>query len=1795
MHKEEFGIFSFLEYLASKKVKLENRDQNISITAPQGALTQEDIAYFKQHKDTLLLVLEEHSFDQVLSRRDVQPVSIPLTELQKSLAGSSTVIGGSAFHQLSFTVHKTQVDQVEKTYYTLVEQYAILRAYLSQSAQGEHLLQVGAQLANEPLPKLSGITQENLLDLVRFDTSNIKVCCALWQPVDEQHVEFVLALHGLIADTSTVSLIAEQFLNCSATVHPLSKTSLASIWPSYFSEQLQNSSAPLLNAPNDNVVSGYCFSEQISTGLSFATLKQLADKANTTSEMVLSALVESTLVSGLDNKNVALVCRSGLRDLITQGVDVSNDIAGVELGYLWQINAQERSPVWQTLKHLKLDAHDKANRDRSVFGGACPHENALAVVVSYLECAPKFSDQIQLRHISPSVVADVAHNIKNKVHVSAFCGNDELVLALHASEKDALTKLVSAFKSEFLNQAQSLCANYNKAILASDTNAELSEDQLERLVTLYPQMESVHRITPLQHGIYFESLINRSAYVSVGSINMTGDVDIERLHSAYQHVVQCASALRTVFTDINSEVIHQVVLSKVVSGFEYVDLSVTDEPHTHISQHIEQHKALDLNSGPLTKLSVFKLDDEHYHVAFIAHHIVLDGWSQRLFMDQLWDNYFNKGKGLAEREIPAKVYSKWLSEKPLDDSKRYWQDQVGGFNTPTSLNIELPIEVQSKAREQVTLSLDGQQSSQLYTAAKSMSVTPNALLSACWSYLLHRYSGDSKVVFGTVVAGRPAEVEGIENMLGMFMNTLPIVSKIPNEGSMAQWVVALQGQQAERERHSSLPIQEVTKLSGVTNGVALFNTLLVVQNMPSSQAGASEDKSLTLSDFQMEESSHYPISLDIVTSDNIHMYFKYDSGRYAHEDLNKLANIYRQLLLDVTANPHIMLNEIDILSEADKQLQSEWAKQNTLDLPALCPHDIISRTSAQYADKVALICEQEKVTYAQLESYSNRLANHLQQYISGPDEGLIALVMPRGIPLVLSILATWKLGKGYVPVDPELPAQRIASMLEDAQVELVVSAVEWESLAVEWQGQVTPFNESILIDETISAKKIDKTVSVDSLSYVIFTSGSTGKPKGAQVEHIGALNHMLNKVEDLRMNTQSRLVQNASQNFDISVWQMFCPLLVGGTTYIYTQDKVLDIDRFVDSLQTDKISILEVVPSYLGLLLDQLEARDIKALPTLEFLMVTGETLDAFLLKKWFGKFSHIPVFNAYGPTEASDDITHHLATAENLTDTVPIGKTLKNFDIYIVDPAMRVVPHGVKGEIVVSGVGVGRGYINNPEKTAAAFMTSPFVDHYKQRLYKTGDIGRYAKDGTIEFFGRKDKQVKIHGYRIELEEIEKHLKLLSGIKNAVVLDVNQPEKGTILVAHLESNEELDNKAILSQLRRVLPFYMIPNVVMTHKQLPLNKSGKLDRPKLLAMDISLVMSDSKVKPSTPTQIKLAEVWQEVLKEQELGVNDNYFALGGDSFKAIQIAAKFGGGLSVVNIYDYPTIESLAEFVDENSDKLAQQTLQKLTKYTNKPKLTVIGISNSGGDAISFKDVASALDNKEVDIELYGLRLPRDKAPDDAAMMEAINSLTEQAVEFVKEHINTPILVFGQCNGSAMAISITYALQNANLPITGLMVGGALQRVKMTPRDTRSDTEVVDFLNSMGAPLPEDPAELNFFLKDFKYDTYLAQVFYNNQLVAIRNGQLSKLPLPLYCVTGTHDHLTKGYQHKFKHWLQISAEVMLVEYPDVGHYLLRDCPDELASTICQIYSETLRASDSSQSLSLIEKLRLKMAI
>ncbi|HEX2271266.1 MAG TPA: amino acid adenylation domain-containing protein, partial [Pyrinomonadaceae bacterium] len=749
-------------------------------------------------------------------------------------------------------------------------------------------------------------------------------------------------------------------------------------------------------------------------------------------------------------------------------------------------------------------------------------------------------------------------------------------------------------------------------------------------------------------------------------------------------------------------------------------------------------------------------------------HILLDGWGTSLLLNEVFSFYeaYSNGKHLElSQPRPYRDYIGWLQRQDLKAAEAYWRKRLQGFTSPTSLGIPSNLhENEGNIYADQRHTISEQTSRGLEALARYQQVTLNTLIQGAWALLLWRYSSEADVLFGVTVSGRPADLEGVEQMVGLFINTLPVRVKIDGEAQVGPWLKDLQVEQTEMRQYEYSPLVEVQGWSEVERGVPLFESLLVFESIPSNSSSRSTEPngSLNIPPIERFQTTNYPLTIRVGVDQNWSINVTYDAHRFRGESIQRMMEHLGNILDQIARQPMQRLAQISLLTESERrQLIVDW-NHTAADLPGDCVHELFEAQARKTPEATALIFQGQTLTYGELNRRVNQLARHLRSAGVGP-EVLVGIMMQRSFDMVVGILAVLKAGGAYLPLDPEYPAGRLAFMIENSAAHLLLTQQELLPLLPEQRV------ESICIDADWPAiaqqseDNLEHISDAEDLAYIIYTSGTTGTPKGVMINHGNLTNSLLASQIHFGIGADDVLPCIASFSFDISIFESLSALLVGGSTHLFRKQDVLDQEKFAELLED--ATFVHLMPFVMGHFLDFVKEKGIADRYRIRKLFVGGDVVTADLMKKMKDVFPLAQRYIGYGPTEGTIMCTNYRLSHDEIVPGDIIGKPLANMSVRLYDKEGQLVPIGIPGEIYLGGQSVARGYLGHPELTAEKFVV---IDG--ERFYRTGDLARYLEDGNLEFIGRVDQQVKIRGYRIETEEIEAVLNEHERVKECVVL-----------------------------------------------------------------------------------------------------------------------------------------------------------------------------------------------------------------------------------------------------------------------------------------------------------------------------------------------------------------------------------------------------------------------------------------
>jgi amino acid adenylation domain-containing protein len=1034
-------------------------------------------------------------------------------------------------------------------------------------------------------------------------------------------------------------------------------------------------------------------------------------------------------------------------------------------------------------------------------------------------------------------------------------------------------------------------------------------------------IEDLYELSPMQQGMLFHTLYAPESEVYFEQLLciLSGELNFSAFQKAWEQVVARHSILRSAFFWEEIEKPLQMVSKQVDLPWEKLDWRhlTSDEQKQQLEDFLvsDRHKGFDLNQAPLMRFTIIQLTENTYQFIWSHHHILFDGWSMQIVLKEVFALYEANQRGEYLRLSPVrpyKEYIEWLQQQDIEKAKQFWQQTLQGLQTPTILTGKKGQGIYQEKRFQLSQMV----TEKLQNAARQHHLTLNNLVQGAWSLLISRYSGEKDVVFGATVSGRQPIIENIESMVGLLINTIPTRVKIDNPQEILSWLKELQNQAVEQEQYNYFPLAEIQQISDILPGMPLFESLLVFENYPVDSRKQDTQKTLEISHLSCFERTNYPLTIVINPGSILGGRFVYDTSCFDELTITRIIGSFQTLLTRFSENLEQNISQISLLSaEEEQELILLENHQNPENINYQCLHVLFEEQVQKTPDLIAVVYQQEHLTYQQLNNRANQLANYLKSLEVKP-ETRVGICVERSPEMVIGILAILKAGGTYVPLDPAYPTERLALMLEDVQTPILLTQTHLQNSL--------PLNQQIVVNldtdwEIIAQYPEDNLpceVTPENLAYIIYTSGSTGTPKGTEVPHRSFIGFMFG-VDYIHLDENQIWLQHSSISWDGLTLEMWPPLLYGGRCVLYPE-KIPTAEQLTQIIQEQKVNTLWLTSALFNLIIDTIP----QGLLGIKQLLIGGESLSINHVRRALELLPETKIINGYGPSECTVftccyPIPQKLA--ENI-NYLSIGKPIGDRTVYILDENLNRVPIGVIGELYIGGASVAKGYLNQPKLTRERFISNPFIEG--DTLYKTGDLVRSLPNGNIEFLGRIDTQVKLRGFRIELAEIEAVLIQHPDIQQVVVIArEDEPEK-KLLVAYLVAQDNVPTPSSLRNfLKSKLPDYMIPNAFVFLENLPLTPNGKINRRALPIPDYTQTnLEVDFVPPSNDTEQELAAIWTEVLNLKQVGIHDNFFELGGHSLLATQVISRlrevFSLDFPLRYLFENPTIAELAQKVIE---------------------------------------------------------------------------------------------------------------------------------------------------------------------------------------------------------------------------------------------------------------------------------------
>ncbi|MET8046927.1 amino acid adenylation domain-containing protein [Streptosporangium sp. NPDC005286] len=1260
---------------------------------------------------------------------------------------------------------------------------------------------------------------------------------------------------------------------------------------------------------------------------------------------------------------------------------------------------------------------------------------------------------------------------------------------------------------------------------------------------------------------------DQSAYTIAIALELEGELDERALRAAVQEIVHRHEALRTTFPAPDGEPI------QLITAPGPVELPVIEVPDVTTAGQAACEMArsrFDLAAGPVFRAALLRTGRTHHVLSLYMHHIASDGWSLGIIARELGVLYnafaANRESPLGDLPLRYGDYTLWQRERlrdVLEPDLAYWRRQLA--DAPPALELPMdnprpPLQTFEGAVSTRLLPVD--LADRLRGLSKDHGLTLYMTLLGALQALLYRYTGQSDICVGSPVAGRTRSEQ--EELVGCFLNTLVLRTRLDGRLSFGDLLPRVRETALNAYAHQDVPFERLVDELNLPRDPSrnpLFQVMFNLMNLPSDELRMD---GLRVRRLPLDaRAAQVDLALYVYeVNGGLDCRLEYNTDLFEERTAERMLGHFEALLEAFAADPSIRLADVEFLTPAERHEQLvDWNGPVDDRVPACRIHELVERQADRTPEAVAVTFDGLSLTYRRLDRRANRLAHRLRALGVGPDV-LVGVAVERSQTMMVALLAVLKAGGAYVPLDPMYPRDRQRYILEHSGAAVLITQQELLDGYEGYGGQL------VLLDADVEQESADRPevkAPASSLAYVLYTSGSTGRPKGVAVPHSAVVNFLHSMGREPGLKPSDTLVAVTTFAFDISVLEMFLPLSVGARVVIASRDEAYDATRLAALMAAENATFLQATPATWHLLVSSgwQGAPGLKAL-------AGGEALPSALASDVLDRTGEL--WNMYGPTETT--IWSTMARVRGDGGPITIGHPIANTQVYVLDRTMRLVPAGAVGELHIGGEGVARGYLGQPDVTADRFVPDPYGPVPGARLYRTGDLARYRPDGTVEFLGRNDAQVKVRGYRIELGEIETHLLAHPAVRDAVVV-VREDDGAKEIVAYLRPHPGQDPVGPgewRAYLRQNLPDYMVPTAFVTMETFPLTPNGKVDRLALPAPDHSRSAGGAGyVAPRTPLEVTLVTQWSQVLGVERLGIDDNFFDLGGDSFKAVRAVRGNGLSAGVLDLFKNPTVRAFAEHAGGRSTRLFHELTPP--RPAGESVLTLVCLPFAGAGAVTYQPLAAATPSN---ISLYALEPPGHdiNRPDEPLL--PMGELVDRCVEEIKKRITGPIVLYGHCMGGAMTVALADRLEAEGIDLVRVFVGGHFPAPRLPgklvdllhrlfPMERRtSKRAALDFLRAMGFFADVlDEKEKAFLMRVFLRDTQEGEDYYTARY---RDGGRRKLAAPIVSVIGAADRATELYEERFREWGEFSDSVSLEVIEGAGHYFQKHQAAELADII-----------------------------
>jgi len=1121
-------------------------------------------------------------------------------------------------------------------------------------------------------------------------------------------------------------------------------------------------------------------------------------------------------------------------------------------------------------------------------------------------------------------------------------------------------------------------------------------------------------LSPVQREMFFHWLLDRHSGTDIEQIvgDLHEHIDPDRMERAWQHVLDTFGALRTSFAWETLSVPLQRVEPHATLALTVEDLrSLASHERAHrVGEFLEsdRHEGFDLSHAPLMRVKLFRLADAHVRIVWTFHHILSDRQAFEIILNEAFASYAGETTGAAA-DRPYREYIEWVGRQVPEAARRFWRAKLEGFTAPTPIPADHP---PSPGREQFgqrRVRLSAEISGRLREMVARDRLSLNTVILSAWALLLARYSGESDVVFGATKTTRRGTIPDAESMVGLFLATIPVRIKVDHDQSVAELLKQVRAEWISLRGFEHLPLVDIRQVTEVPASEPMFESLVVYEDQQFGARLNAQGGPWANRHFSILAQPNVPLTLLVHGDDSLMLQLEYDTRRFESATIDRMSGHLETILASWSQDTSGPLWRTPMLTVGErKTILEEWndtAREYPRDVPLA---ELVETQVARTPDAPAVTSGSETVSYRELNARANRLARELRRHGAGPDVP-VGLAVERSIEMMVALLAVIKAGAGYVPLDPMFPRDRLAYMMEDSELRVLVTQSRVRSSLPEFGGVVLDLDAPTW--DGNDASDLAVAVAPEALAVVIFTSGSTGRPKGVQISRGALLNLLWSMREWLALTASDRLLAVTTISFDIAGADIWLPWLVGAHIVVASRVAAADGAQLRGLIERHDVTFLQATPvTWRQLLAEGWTGKaDLQA-------VCTGEAMPpevAAGVAPLVGR-----LWNLYGPTETT--IWSTGVAVREAAERISIGKPVANTQCYILDEHRQPVPIGVPGELYIAGDGVAIGYLKRPDLDTEKFLADPFSTRPGARMYRTGDQARYLADGTIECLGRTDHQVKIRGFRVELGEVESVLRSYPGVRQTVVVAREDTPGERRLVAYVvPERAPLAPAEMRAHLKTSLPDYMVPSVIVNLEAMPMTANGKIDRRALPVPGLDAVArSAATVSARTHVEKQLGEIWEEIFDRPQIGMTANFFDLGGHSTLAVRMMARitrvFGKQLSLNALLESPTIAQLAKHVEDAGRALGRHTLVSIQAAGSRPPIFWI----PGGAALGLFRLRNIVTQLGPEQPVYGLGSTHPETLADVESVEQRSRMYLELVRRVRPH--GPYCFAGFCAGGLVA-------------------------------------------------------------------------------------------------------------------------------------------------------------------------------